>query len=119
MAEAKKKKLLLVEDDSDIRLVLAELLREHGYDVIEAWDGRTALARLEANPDVGLIVLDLLMPDMNGWEFREAQLRNASTAPIPVVAMSAGGTQNFGGDVLLHKPFDVDVLIEAVRKHCR
>lgn len=118
MDDESKKKVLLVEDDSDIRLVLADLLREHGYDVVEAWDGRTALARLDETPGVSLIVLDLLMPDMNGWEFREAQLRNERTAAIPVVAMSAGGTQNFGSDPILHKPFDVEDLVEAVRKHC-
>lgn len=119
MNEDRRKRILLVEDDSDIRVVLADLLREHGYDVVEAWDGRTALSRLAESSDVDLIVLDLLMPDMNGWEFREAQLRDERTAPIPVVAMSAGGTTNFGGDVLLQKPFDVEVLVDAVRKHCR
>jgi len=82
--------ILLVEDDDDIRETFAELLEEEGYSVATASDGREALIVLESGallPD--LILLDLMMPNMNGFQFREEQLKHPAYARIPVAVISA------------------------------
>lgn len=82
-------KVLLVEDDADLREALTETLRDEGYDVAAASHGLEALERLREGllPDV--ILLDLMMPVMNGWEFRARQREDAGLAAIPVILLSA------------------------------
>ncbi len=109
-------RVLIVEDDVDIRETLAELLATAGYETAEAANGRDALdlAR-RATPD--LIVLDLMMPVMDGWQFRSAQRRDPSLAPIPVIVISAcGAPGSIDADLFLQKPFPMDRLVsEAAR----
>jgi|SRR5579871_381309 len=82
---------MLVDDEDDARGSLAELLRGHGYQVLEATNGAAALRVLRPDPTLcRLILLDLMMPVMNGWDFRRHQRRTADLAAIPVVLMSAG-----------------------------
>ena len=87
------KTILVVDDERDIRESLGDLLREEGYDVIEAQNGVEALARLRENTHVSpcVIVLDLMMPVMDGYQFRAEQLRDSALAGIPVVVVSAEG----------------------------
>ncbi len=112
--------ILLVEDDRALREALAEVLTDEGYDVAGAANGREALERLAANhPD--LIVLDLVMPVMDGWAFREAQRRNPALASIPTVVLSASfppdspSLRSLGAEAVLSKPIGVDRLIGALR----
>ena len=75
----------VVDDDADIREVLTDVLSIEGYDVVAAGDGESALALLRARPSAcRLILLDLMMPRMNGWEFRRQQLQDPTIAEIPV-----------------------------------
>ena len=84
------KDILLIEDDPDVREALAEALSEVGYRVIAAAGGQEALDYLNtARVPPGLILLDLLMPVMDGWEFRAQLARTGSNADIPVVVLSA------------------------------
>lgn len=82
------RQILIVEDDADLRESVAQTLAGEGYDVATARNGREALELIaRTRPD--LILLDLMMPVMSGWEFRERQLRHPELASIPVVVMTA------------------------------
>jgi CheY-like chemotaxis protein len=111
--------VLLVEDDEGIRESMQVFLEIEGYDVITASDGRQALRALSDGAAPGLILLDLMMPIMNGWEFAEA-LKRTKHAAIPVVLLTASldhsGAEQYGG--VLRKPIDLDLLLETVRKWC-
>lgn len=81
--------VLLVEDNADVRAGMVEWLQAEGFRVVAAENGRDALAQLRAGLKPALIVLDLMMPVMDGIEFREEQLNDAALADIPVVICSA------------------------------
>jgi CheY-like chemotaxis protein len=111
---ARSKRVLVVDDDRDIRELLVELLASEGYEVASAPDGRRALAEARARrPDV--ILLDLMMPVMSGWEFREAQLRDPALADIPVLVVTAF-EESLDGTELLRKPFLVEDVLDAVQR---
>ena len=86
--------VLLVEDDDDTREALEELLQQEGYDVMAARDGAVGLQLLQngAGRHCDLVILDLMMPVMNGWDFRLKQKADPAIADIPVLVMSAGTT---------------------------
>ena len=110
-------RILIVEDDTDIREVIAEALAMEGYDVEQARDGVDALRIAYARaPD--LIVLDLMMPRMDGWTFRCAQRADDRVAQIPVLIASATTVDNslLGAAEVLRKPFTLDALYEAVSR---
>lgn len=109
--------VLVVDDESDIREAVAEVLADEGYEVLGARDGAEALQKLrEHHPD--LVLLDLMMPRMNGWEFRAAQKGDPDCSGIPVIVVSAlGRATGFDADDYLQKPFEVDRLLTAVRQH--
>jgi CheY-like chemotaxis protein len=81
--------VLVVDDDSDIRSSLHDLLDDHGYRVVLATNGQEALAYCRANPVPDCIVLDLWMPVMDGWQLAEA-LTESRFPPIPIVVVTAG-----------------------------
>jgi CheY-like chemotaxis protein len=82
---------LVVDDDVHIRESLSEYLQEEGFDVRSASHGLEALEVARRGPRPDVIVLDLLMPVMDGWDFRAAQLASPDLADIPVVVISAAG----------------------------
>jgi CheY-like chemotaxis protein len=118
-----RKTVLLVEDDDDERDALAALLEEQDYRVLQAPNGAEALKMLEAAPGrCQIILLDLMMPIMNGWDFRRLQKRKAELADIPVVLMSAGAQIAFAVEDLdvagyVTKPVEIADLIEKVERH--
>src|SRR5689334_6104245 len=79
--------ILVVDDDEDILEALRDLLRDEGYDVVAARDGRTALERLRGGLRPRLILLDLMMPTMNGYEFRREQRADPALAGIPTIVV--------------------------------
>src|SRR2546423_11244266 len=81
--------ILVVEDDLDIREALTQILQEEGYAVRAAANGRDALDAASDGSVPSLILLDLMMPVMNGWEFRAEQLKDARLANVPVLIISA------------------------------
>jgi CheY-like chemotaxis protein len=116
---------MVVDDDSDIRIALREVLEDEGYEVIDFPNGREALEYLKAAPGNAprLILLDLMMPVMNGWQFRTAQLGEPSLADIPVVVISADGSLIQKASTLqvaarLCKPIELDDLLETVGQYC-
>jgi DNA-binding response OmpR family regulator len=116
--------ILVVEDDFDIRDALTQILEEEGYAVRSAANGREALDAAGNGVTPSLILLDLMMPVMNGWQFRAEQLRDARLASVPVLVISADphlrdkiGTL---GDVgVLKKPIHLDELLSAVASRCQ
>jgi len=106
--------VLVVEDDRDIRACVAEVLSAEGFRVLEAQNGRDGLTLLESERPA-VVVLDLMMPVMSGWEFRLEQKCRPEVAGIPVIVMTAYSS-TVDADRFLSKPFDVDELVEAVHQ---
>jgi two-component system, cell cycle sensor histidine kinase and response regulator CckA len=109
--------LLVVEDDADIRDALDGLLSTEGFRVAGCSNGREALDWLHASPKPDLILLDLMMPVMDGWQFRVAQKQDPELATIPVVALSADATAKaaaIDADAYLKKPVEYDTLLETL-----
>ena len=113
--------VLIVEDDADLREMMAQLLSLEGYRTETASNGRDALRYLERGDPPDVILLDLMMPIMDGWEFRRRQVQNPHIAGVPVVVLSAldpARAADLGGTAFLKKPLDFDRLLELVRRFC-
>jgi CheY-like chemotaxis protein len=113
--------VLIVEDDADLREMMAQLLSLEGFRTETVANGRDALRYLEAGERPDVILLDLMMPVMDGWEFRRRQVQNPSMATVPVVVLSAADparASELGGTAFLKKPLDFDRLLELVRRFC-
>jgi len=109
--------LLVVEDDPDIREALDGLLSTEGFRVAGCSNGREALNWLRTSPKPDLILLDLMMPVMDGWQFRVAQKKDPELAAIPVLALSADTTAKavaIDAEAYLKKPVDYDTLIDTI-----
>jgi CheY-like chemotaxis protein len=121
--ENKPRRILVVEDDLDIREVLTHVLEFENYQVAAACNGREALAQLKLPPLPGLILLDLMMPVMDGWQFRELQQQNPEWSRIPVVILSADGNVYQKAATIraagyLKKPVELETLLDTVGRHC-
>lgn len=112
--------VLLVEDDAAILDSLGEALRGEGLDVVTAENGRDALELLRNGLQPSAIILDLMMPVMDGWDFRHAQLRDPTLKDIPVIVITATGfsantiRRQFGGVDLVPKPVPYAQLLALV-----
>jgi signal transduction histidine kinase len=114
-----ERRLLLVEDDGELRSSLSELLRSDGYDVVGAANGSEALEYLKQAPAPDLILLDLMMPVKDGWQFRIEQKRDPNISSIPVLAISADDTPKavaIDAEMYLKKPFQYTTLLDAIRR---
>jgi CheY-like chemotaxis protein len=116
-------RVLVVEDDLEIREALMEILEDQGYEAVGAGNGFEALDRLRDGPQPCLIFLDLMMPRMDGKTFRQEQLRSPEIASIPVVVISAfrdvgAIAQELKASDLLRKPFQLQELVSVTRRHC-
>jgi CheY-like chemotaxis protein len=115
-------RVLLVEDDPATRAALGSLLEERGYRVLRAADGREAIELLRATPDVRVVILDLVLPVMDGWRFRAEMSADPKLASIPVVAISAYGDRvaanPLPGVDYFDKPLKLDAFFESIRRHC-
>jgi DNA-binding response OmpR family regulator len=113
------KRVLIVEDDPDASEMLATACRLEGYHAYLACDGRQALRHLSAGVAPDLILLDLDMPVMNGWQFRSVQQQHREWADIPIVLISTetGSGRSVAMEPLaeLAKPVDFDALFAILR----
>lgn len=109
--------ILVVDDDIDLRDVVCDVLRHAGYPVVAASNGREALEQLAREPSIRLVLLDLMMPVMNGWEFRAAQRARPELASIPTVVLTAAADLSrtpVEATAVLQKPVSVKKLLEVV-----
>jgi CheY-like chemotaxis protein len=117
------KSVLIVDDDPDICEVLVMILQANGYQAVAAADGAEALAKLRGEcPHPCVILLDLMMPGMNGAQFRAEQMTDPALATIPVVVLSGDGRTSEKASTIglewLQKPVDFDALLATVRRFC-
>lgn len=114
------KSILVVEDNKEIQDSLKMALEVEGYNVFTADNGKEGIEILEKIPTPCLILLDLMMPVMNGWEFVEAISKDIMLSTIPVVVVSAFGDKKGTPktDGYIAKPIDLDALLNTVCKHC-
>jgi CheY-like chemotaxis protein len=123
MTERHEHLVLLVDDQEEARDALAMLLKNEGFAVREASDGQEALDALYDGPRPCLVVLDLMMPGMDGWEFRRRQLRSPLFARIPTVVLSghanlSAAATGLSAHEVLAKPVILGRLLELVRDYC-
>jgi two-component system response regulator MprA len=110
--------VLIVEDELDIRDTLQEAFEEEGYQVVVAGNGKEALARLEEGPRPSAIILDIVMPIMNGAELYAALQADPALSRIPVVVSTSDPTRAPSGVLLMRKPLNLDRLIAAIARIC-
>ncbi|MBS1962813.1 MAG: response regulator [Bdellovibrionales bacterium] len=113
--------VVVVEDDPDIREAICEMLEFEGYSVVAFENGKEALERLHESQNPGLILLDLMMPVMNGVQFLRARRNDETLADIPCFVVSAVGKQKEiireGAQGFLRKPVDAGDILEVVRSY--
>jgi CheY-like chemotaxis protein len=116
--------ILIVDDDPPILTGLSEFLQGEGYNVAVAGDGRAALDQLRRGLRPCVIVLDLMMPVMDGWDFRHEQLKDAELREIPVVVITATGFSEqsvkaqLGAAEVVAKPPSPAHLLAAIERCC-
>ena len=109
------KSVLVVDDDADVRQALREVLEEDGYLVETARQGREALAALRRSAPPQVVVLDMTMPVMDGWDFLHEVRQDAALAHIPILVLS-GGNEIRSGNEFLRKPVDSHMLLATVAR---
>jgi CheY-like chemotaxis protein len=114
--------ILMIEDGDVEREALAGWLRREGYAVLTAADGREALDRLRRGPRPDLVLLDMLLPGADGWEFLRRRRQDSALARVPVLMMTAVGVasrewaSSLGAAGYLKKPFETEDLLREVRR---
>jgi CheY-like chemotaxis protein len=116
--------ILVADDDPDIREVIALLLEAHGFHTIGASDGNEALRQIHSHPDVGLVLLDLMMPRLSGADMVRMLKGDAALRRIPVVILSGDNAAQelaaaLGAEDCLRKPVDLESLLATVTKFVR
>ena len=114
--------VMIVEDDHDTREMLERFLQLEGFEVRTAANGAAALEVLRSGGHPCVILLDLMMPVMNGWQFREAQARDPELGKVPVIVVTAAGPQtgipSIQADGWLSKPVDLEQLLATIISFC-
>jgi CheY-like chemotaxis protein len=113
--------VLVVDDDPGIQMSLEDVLVDCGYSVAVAENGRDALDYLRRSPAPDVVLLDLMMPVLDGWGFRVAQREDPALRDIPVIVMSAGAhaaaVEELGAAAFIRKPFSLDDLLALIAHH--
>ena len=113
--------ILVVEDDDDIRNAIVDLLETEGYITESAINGKDALDKLSQIDRPCLVLLDMMMPIMNGRQFLDTVMKDSRLAPIPILIVSAVAdkTNTEGSVGFLKKPIDIDVVLNVVSQYCQ
>jgi CheY-like chemotaxis protein len=117
------RRVVVIDDDNDILESIAIVLKGAGYDAQTASNGAEALHQMRRSERPCLILLDLMMPGMNGWQFRTEQMGDPALATIPTVVMTgfpaaAENATSLGVDACLKKPINLDDLLDTVARYC-
>lgn len=113
--------ILVADDDADIRDVMAIVLESYGFCAVVVASGSEALSALQAHPDVGLIVLDLMMPGLSGADTMTMLKSDATLSQIPVIILSGDNAAHsiaasIGATMCLSKPVDLNRLLSAINQ---
>jgi CheY-like chemotaxis protein len=112
-------RILVVEDDPDAREALVALLQMKGYRAVPAGNGKEALDYLHKAPLPDLIILDLWMPVMDGWQFRAEQIKDPRLKKVPVIVVTAlSDRADVDANEIIIKPVDVERLLATVSQYC-
>ncbi len=117
MQKDEQKSILLIEDDISLRELVQQLLELEGYKVVTAENGRVGLNLLEKNLAPNLILMDLMMPDLNGWQFIEIKKTIENIREIPVIAFSAYDEHQIKKievQAFVKKPIKIDFLLKTI-----
>jgi CheY-like chemotaxis protein len=116
---SKCRAILVVEDEPSIREILVTLIETEGYLVLSAEDGVRAMEVMATMPQPALVLLDLMMPRMSGWDVLKEMRIADHLATIPVIVTSAVVAHKItGANDILKKPYDLDALLRLIRKYC-
>jgi CheY-like chemotaxis protein len=107
-------KILIVDDDDDLRQAIAMILAGEGFEVDEAEHGEVALQKLRANGHFDVVLLDLFMPIMDGWQTLEVMRETPQLADVPVFVCTSAPDRAPPGVPVLKKPFDLERLLETI-----
>lgn len=119
MMDAKSHTVLIVEDEEDLREMMSEALELRGYTVVTAEEGGDALRKLDSIGLPCLILMDLLMPGMNGWDLFDQLRVRPELAAVPVIVHSSAADRAPAGVTrVIKKPLSFDGLIAVVREYC-
>ena len=115
--------VLIIEDNEPVRRLLLDVIGGEGFEVLGATTGAEALEQLRRGVNVCVILLDLMLPGMSGFEFRQQQQRDPALAHIPVVIISAYArmhttVRRLDAVAYFEKPIDIDRLLETVARYC-
>jgi CheY-like chemotaxis protein len=115
--------ILVVDDDADIRDAMCLILEHNGYRALAASNGEEALGVLRSGRPVDLILLDMMMPVMDGWGFRTSQPDGPAFVKIPVIVLTGDGRASakaaaIGAVAYLKKPLDIDDFLALIARHC-
>jgi CheY-like chemotaxis protein len=114
--------LLVVDDDDELRALLADTLKGRGFSVVTAGNGREALGRLRSAPLPAAVLLDLNMPIMNGWQFCAAKNADGALRALPVIVLSAAAKTDPASpyyldvDEVVTKPIEIEELLSAIER---
>ena len=113
--------ILIVDDDEAIREALQMALENEGYETALATHGEEALAWLGTHPVPGLVLLDLMMPVMDGWQVIDQLRQTGRLFEVPIVVITAFGRElgSATGLPLLRKPIELSTLMSVVDENCR
>jgi CheY-like chemotaxis protein len=114
-----ERNILVVEDNVDIRSALVEVLNMEGHPTAEAVNGAAALNYIHNNPRPSMVLLDMMMPVMNGRQFLDVFLKEPGSAAIPVIIISAisDRVDTTGAKECIRKPLDINSLLDIVAKY--
>lgn len=123
MQSLDKRVILYVEDNPDNRSLVRRVLNAEGYDVLEAVNASHALAQLDENPAVDLILMDINMPEVDGYSLTSQIKANPKFTQIPIIAVTANvmrgdreRSMQAGCDGYIQKPIDVDTIAQQIEK---
>jgi CheY-like chemotaxis protein len=116
--QAPQRKILVIEDNEEALEAISELLKMDGFSTVTATNGALGLRKMKADDHIFIVLLDLWMPIMDGWEFLQERKRDKRLAKIPVVVLSAIPSKAIdGAEAVLTKPVNIDYLLQILRRY--
>ncbi|HEY1010102.1 MAG TPA: response regulator [Daejeonella sp.] len=119
-----RKKVLIIDDDSRNIFALSAVLRARGFKCVSAPGAAEGISLLSDDPEIGIVLMDMMMPDMDGYEAIDKIRSNIETARIPIIAVTAQAmvgdrekALSAGADNYASKPIDVDLLTNILNEH--